>query len=84
MVAQVGEINRNSQRLVRKTDQPGTDHNQHVWVLVCENDSEHHAGVCCHQYGANGSDFHLRKCPACQGGAGGLQIPLSERRSFNA
>jgi hypothetical protein len=25
-------------------------------------------------YGANGSDIHLRLCPACQGGASGLEV----------
>jgi Zn finger protein HypA/HybF involved in hydrogenase expression len=62
---QKGDINRNRQKLIRKTRLPGTDHNQYVWHLACEH--------CGHEYGANGSDFHLRKCPACQGGAAGLQ-----------
>ena len=30
--------------------------------------------ICGHRYGANGSDFHIRKCPKCQGGAEGLSI----------
>jgi phage FluMu protein Com len=29
---------------------------------------------CGHQYGANGSDYHHRKCPKCQGGAPGESI----------
>lgn len=68
-----GDINRNDQILIARTDQPGTDHNQYIWMLVCvrrdENDD-----LCGHKYGANGSDFHLRKCPACQGGAAGLVL----------
>ena len=50
-MAEVGELNRSQQRLVQKTDEPGTDHRAHVWVLVCESPSDKHAGVCCHQYG---------------------------------
>ena len=79
-MAEVGELNRNQQRLVQKTDEPGNDHSAHVWVLVCESPSDKHAGVCCHQYGANGADFHLRLCPVCQGGKKGLPIPLPDRR----
>ncbi len=45
MPAQPGELNRNQQRLVRKTTEPGTNHNQYVWILVCERDSAKHAGV---------------------------------------
>ena len=60
----VGEENPNGQRLVRRTTDAGTDHNNYVWVLDCEH--------CGHEYGANGSDFHHRKCPKCQGGAAGL------------
>jgi hypothetical protein len=67
---QVGATNRNRQRLIAKTDLPGTDHNQHVWHLHC--------AECGFEYGANGSDFHLRKCPTCQGGAAGLEWMTDE------
>ena len=30
--------------------------------------------ICGARYGANGSDFHQRKCPNCQGGMPGLDI----------
>ena len=59
-----GDSNPNGQRLIRKTTDAGTDHNNYVWILDCEH--------CGHEYGANGSDFHHRKCPKCQGGADGL------------
>jgi hypothetical protein len=36
-VSQTGDLNRNEQRLVAKTDQPGTDHLQYIWVLECPN-----------------------------------------------
>lgn len=39
---------------------PGTDHNQVLYQMCCM----HCGGL----YAANGSDVHLRKCPACQGG----------------
>jgi len=55
-----GFENRNSQRVVRATGLLGTDHLQEVYLLRCEK--------CGHQYGANGSDIHERKCPKCQGG----------------
>jgi F-type H+/Na+-transporting ATPase subunit beta len=60
-----GAINRNNQRLVKKTDHPGTDHNQYVWILRCEE--------CGHQYGTNGTDFHHRRCPNHQDGAPGIE-----------
>lgn len=59
-----GSVNRNQQKVVRKTCLPGTDHRQWVYELRCLRCNTH--------YGANGSDVHLRKCPNCQGGAAGL------------
>jgi hypothetical protein len=59
-----GYANRNDQRVLRKTDRPGNDHNQRIYILSC--------GKCGDEYGANGSDIWLRRCPACQGGAPGL------------
>jgi hypothetical protein len=61
-----GYRNRNGQVAIRGTDLPGTDHCPYVYVLRC--------GVSGHEYGANGSDIHLRKCPNCQGGAPGLPV----------
>ena len=84
MVARIGEANRNRQRLVQKTAERGTDYNQYVWVLICEYESADHAGVCGYQYGANGSDFHERKCPICPGGKPGLPIPSVDRRCADA
>lgn len=59
-----GFMNSNGQQVVRRTDRPGTDHLQVVYVLRCTK--------CGHMYGANGSDIHLRRCPECQGGRPGL------------
>lgn len=67
-IADVGDENPNGQLFARETDQRGTDHNQYVWELLCKH--------CGNQYGANGSDFHHRKCPRCQGGAKGIEIIL--------
>ena len=70
---QIGDINPNHQVLLLRSDRPGNDHLQYVWVLVCaERDQD--TAICGYRYGANGSDFHLRKCPKCQGGAAGLDI----------
>lgn len=70
---QLGDININDQVLIARTDRAGTDHLQYVWVLVCARRDTSDT-LCGHRYGANGSDFHRRKCPNCQGGAGGLNI----------
>ena len=59
-----GYVNKNGQKVLRKTDELGNDHNQRVYVLEC--------GNCSNEYGANGSDIWLRRCPACQGGTPGL------------
>ena len=59
-----GFENRNRQVVVRPTGLPGTDHGQSIYVLRCFE--------CRNEYGANGSDIHLRRCPACQEGAAGL------------
>ena len=61
-----GHINKNGQTVLRSTGLPGNDHNQRVYILSC--------GKCGHAYGANGSDIWLRRCPACQGGAPGLDF----------
>jgi hypothetical protein len=62
-----GFINANAQSVVRPTGVPGTDHRQTIYILRC--------GNCTHEYGANGSDIWLRKCPKCQGGIPGLVTP---------
>ena len=61
---QVGYINRNRQENHGTRGRPGNDHLQVAYKLLCRD-----CGYC---YGANGSDIHLRKCPACQGGAPGI------------
>lgn len=61
---QPGVTNTNGQKVLRSTGLPGTDYGQSVYVLRC--------GSCGHEYGANGSDAWLRKCPSCQGGKPGL------------
>ena len=61
-----GYENSNGQTVVRHTGQPGTDFGQSVYELRCKD--------CGHVYGANGSDIHERKCPACQAGRPGLPL----------
>ena len=61
-----GFVSRNGQMVLRKTGMPGNDHNQIVYVLRC--------GRCAHEYGANGSDIWLRRCPSCSGGKPGLSF----------
>ena len=60
-----GYRSKNNQVVTRRTNLPGNDHNQRVYVLRCEN--------CRSEYGANGSDIWQRKCPKCGGGQPGLR-----------
>ena len=52
-----GSKNRNCQINLGRTNPPrrGSDHNNDVFVMHCP--------VCIRNYGANGSDIHLRLCP---------------------
>jgi len=61
-----GFVHPNGQEVISATGKRGTDHFQYVYVLRCRE--------CGHEYGANGSDIHERKCPECQGGAKGLPV----------
>lgn len=63
---QAGYENKNGQVVVRATGLPGSDHGQSIYVLRCR--------PCGEEYGANGSDIWLRRCPACQGGRPGLAL----------
>lgn len=67
VVKQPGDINSNSQQLLRLTEGRGTDHNARVWVLKCRR--------CLSLYGSNNTDAWERKCPKCQKGVAGLPIP---------
>jgi ribosomal protein L37E len=64
-----GFVNRNEQKVLRKTDLPGNDHNQLVYILRCRRSGE--------RYGANGSDIFQRRCSACGAGRPGLPIDLA-------
>jgi hypothetical protein len=59
-----GYTNRNGQTVLHRTELPGSDHLQYVYVLRC--------GNCGEEYGANGSDIWQRRCPCCGGGREGL------------
>ncbi|ROU08747.1 hypothetical protein [Lysobacter enzymogenes] len=61
-----GYCNKNEQKVVRDTGLPGTDHMQRIYVLHCMK--------CSAEYGANGSDIHIRRCPHCDGGRPGLDF----------
>jgi hypothetical protein len=63
---ETGFVNPNGQVTIRNTGLPGTDHNQYVYQIACSR--------CGEIYGANGSDIHERKCPACQGGRPGIRF----------
>jgi len=55
-----GYINKNKQKNLGFSGEPGTDHMQKLYILKCLN--------CDFEYKANGSDIWQRKCPKCQGG----------------
>lgn len=61
-----GYKNPKGQVVMEDTGKPGTDHNQRIYRLRCT--------LCNHEYGANGSDIHERKCPNCQSGKPGLEL----------
>jgi hypothetical protein len=61
-----GFENKNGQVVLQRTSRKGTDHLQYVYILRCKH--------CGGEYGANGSDIWLRKCPTpkskCVAGGG--------------
>ena len=57
----LGYLNKNNQRNMGKTNEKGTDHCSVLYMMRCED--------CGHEYFANSTDIHLKKCPNCQGGA---------------
>lgn len=59
-------INRNEQQVVRKTDLPGSQRDQKIYVMRCLR--------CAHEYGCNGIEIFQRKCPLCQGGPAALDV----------
>jgi hypothetical protein len=65
-VAEENDVNRNGQRLLREATFKGTDHQQYIWALQCERNG------CGYVYGANGTDFHQRRCPKCDNGMPGI------------
>ena len=59
-----GYVNRNGQINLGTTNRPSTSHgNQTIYVMHCP--------FCVCNYGANGCDIHVRKCPCCQKGRPG-------------
>ncbi len=65
----IGDSNSKGQVLIRKTDVKSTTHAfAKVWVMRC--------GTCGHEYGSNGCDAHIRKCPRCYEGTAAEGEPL--------
>lgn len=64
---QPGDKNDNQQELIERTNEHSTtNQDQYIWILKCLK--------CSNYYGANGCDFHIRRCPECQGGRKGEEI----------
>ena len=57
----IGYVNKNGQKNLGATGEKGSDIWRNLYNMRCED--------CGHEYYANGSDIHLKKCPLCQGGA---------------
>ena len=55
-----GYMNRNNQVNLGRTNMRGTNPTNWLYQMRCQE--------CLHEYYANGSDIHEKKCPACQGG----------------
>jgi hypothetical protein len=61
-----GFVNVNDQEVIRRTKLNGNLSGQRVYELRCLD--------CSSNYGANGCDIHIRRCPSCQRGAPGLPL----------
>ena len=70
-------ISKNGQVLVEKTRMPSTTHPfAKIWKARCS--------ACGITYGVNSCDFHIRRCPSCQGGEPGEPIELSHGKSWRS
>lgn len=67
---EIGFINTNGQEVLGPTGLPGTDHGQSIYVLKCRS--------CAQEYGANGTDIHIRRCPNCGGGRPGFAVTAAD------
>ncbi len=59
-----GTVNKHGQMVMGTRGIAGSEHLQRAFKMFCTH--------CYLNYGANGSDVWLRKCPRCQGGAPGI------------
>lgn len=72
--AKQGFVNASKQLVVGLGDQYISNHEHgEAWVLRCLE--------CSYEYGANGCDVHIRKCPKCQGGQPSL-LKLNEQEDI--
>ncbi len=71
---EIGFVNANGQKVVRRTEDPGNAPNQWAYEVECQH--------CGHRYGVNGADIHDRKCPKHQDGKPGLPLEHSSLPSL--
>jgi len=72
-----GYTNKHGQTVIRRTGFPSeTFPGQTIYHLRC--------GHCGHDYGANGTDIHLRRCPSHQNGAKGEPLRTPPPNLFSA
>jgi Zn finger protein HypA/HybF involved in hydrogenase expression len=65
-MAEPNDTNVHNQKLIEKTALAGNHPFAKMWKLEC--------CECNQTYGANSCDFHIRRCPNCQGGKDGLPV----------
>ena len=66
-ITRIGYRNPDGHEVTRKTERSGPG-NQRVFMMRCS--------VCGHEYGSYGCDVDIRRCPACQDGARGVDVPV--------
>jgi hypothetical protein len=70
-----GFVNRNKQKVIEATGLASSTHpNQRIYHMKCEK--------CGLEYGANGADIHLRRCPNHDNGTKGEPLPKKSSPLF--
>ncbi len=73
MSLNVGEVNKNGQQVTEKTALKSSTHAfAKVWMMKCTR--------CGYEYGANGCDAHIRRCPSV---IEGVQLKILENKKYN-
>jgi hypothetical protein len=63
-MAEIGDVNANGLKLIRKTIEKGNHRFARIWIVECS--------ACHSEHRINSCDFHIRRCPKCQDGMDSL------------